>query len=77
MNVDVGQTALWILWLAQFGAIEGQALFRSDYRGTLTAHVRKWASFEGKGKWWRIRRATLLGFLAWLVAHLVLPPGSF
>jgi len=77
MDSDSSYTILWILWGIQFWAIEGPALFRRDYPATLTAHIRDWAGFKGKPRGWRIRRATLLGFLAWLIAHLVLPPGTF
>ena len=68
---------LWLLWLGFFAAIEGDALVRKDYASTLTAHIRKWAAMEGKPAGWRARRAMLVAFLAWLVAHLVLPAGSF
>lgn len=71
------ETMAWFVWLAMFVVIEGQALFRKSYRGTLTAHLRDWFSMEGKGAWWRARRAVLLGFLAWLAGHLILPPGTF
>lgn len=70
-------TVLWITWLLFFAAIEGQSLASGNYHGTLTARIRAWASLADKGKWWRARRAVLLGFLAWLSAHLVLEPGRF
>lgn len=72
-----GWSVAWITWLVFFLATEGAALFKSNYRGTLTAHLRSWAAMESKPKGWRVRRFALLGLLAWLAAHLLLPPGSF
>lgn len=66
-------TWLWLLWFAQFVAVEGQALFQHYYPGTLTAHIRQWAAFEGKPAWWRARRITLIAFLAWLFFHMCFP----
>lgn len=63
-------TALWIVWLLQFLAIEGAALFRKERGDTLSEHVWKWFSVKDKGEGWIYRRTALLLFLAWLIAHL-------
>lgn len=74
---------LWICWLIAFCVIEGVALWRHDYKGTLTAHVRWWFGFENragiaaKRAAWRLTRALLAGFMAWLTLHFLLPAGSF
>lgn len=64
-------TALWVIWIALFGAIEGAALVDKRKGDTLTEHVRKWFSIGKKSKGWRARRFVLLSFLAWLVAHFL------
>lgn len=74
MSDNTGQ---WLLWILHFAVIEGQAIVSGNYRGTLTERIRAWASMRDKGPWWQARRFALLAFLAWLVAHVVLPAGSF
>lgn len=69
-------TALWIVWLVMFGAIEGAALANKRKGDTLSEHTWRWFSIRGKGKGWRARRFALLAFLAWLVAHF-LSGGAF
>lgn len=64
-------TALWLIWLALFVAVEGTALAKKAPGATLSAHVWKWFSIKEKGKGWRARRFALLAFLAWLVAHFL------
>lgn len=69
-------TTAWIVWLIQFGAIEGLALFNKAEGDTLSEHIWKWFSILDKGTGWRLRRFSLLASLAWLVAHL-LTGGNF
>lgn len=64
-------TAAWIIWLLMFGAIEGAALKNKREGDTLSEHIWKWFSIDNKGSGWRARRAALVGFLAWLVAHML------
>lgn len=66
-----GFSALWLIWLALFGAIEGAAIADKRPGDTLTEHVRRWASIDRKSRGWRIRRFALLAFLAWLIAHFL------
>jgi hypothetical protein len=80
MTADVlpdAYTVAWLIWLFQFVAIEGFALFRKTPGATLSEHVREWASIENKGRGWQLRRFGLLAFLAWLAAHLLTPAGTF
>lgn len=67
----------WFLWLAAFVIIEGISLYRDDYPGTLTAHVRHWFGLDGHTWFWRFRRAVLIGFMGWLSLHFLMPAGSF
>ena len=69
-------TAAWVLWILQFAAIEGAALFNKRDGDTLSEHVWRWFSIKEKGAGWRLRRFSLLAFLAWLVAHF-LTGGAF
>lgn len=69
-------TVLWLVWLAMFIAIEGQAFLYRVQGGTLSEHVWAWFSIKGKGAWWRARRFVLLAFLAWLTVHF-LTGGAF
>lgn len=70
-------TILWVLWLAQFFAIEGQALYDMHKKmkagGTLTEHVRWWFSVGFQQPGWRARRITLMAFLCWLFFHMLFP----
>lgn len=70
-------TALWLLWLGFFVAVEGQALLYKAPGATLTEHVVKWASIKTKGKWWRGRRFMLLAFTVWLAVHMLTGGGVF
>lgn len=62
-------TVLWIIWLLQFAAIEGPALFAPGH-ATLSEQVWDWFSVKNKSSGWLWRRATLLFFLVWLLVHL-------
>ncbi|MER7445023.1 hypothetical protein ABTW73_30135 [Micromonospora avicenniae] len=67
-------TALWLLWLAAFLAVEGVALFNKTPGDTLSEHVWKWFAVGGsqpRTGWVRLRRFALLAFLAWLVLHFL------
>jgi len=66
----------WIVWLLMFGAIEGAALANKRKGDTLSEHVWQYFSIKHKGKGWRLRRFSLLAFLAWLVVHF-LTGGAF
>lgn len=63
-------TVLWIIWLLQFAAIEGAALFQVGDQ-TLSEHVWAWFSVRNKSTGWLWRRITLFIFLLWLLIHLV------
>lgn len=72
-----GWTWAWIAWLAAFGVIEGKALLNKEKGDTLSEHVRVWfatarADNDPSG-WVRLRRFTLLAFLAWLAVHFLTP----
>lgn len=69
-------TAGWVAWLLMFVAIEGAALTNRREGDTLSEHVWRWFSIRRKSSGWRLRRFSLLAFLAWLVAHL-LTGGAF
>ena len=60
-----------------FIAVEGQAIIEGRYKGKMTFILREIFSMHGKSKWWQIRRAVLVAMLAWLVAHLLFPMGTF
>ncbi|AFU61984.1 MULTISPECIES: hypothetical protein [Streptomyces] len=71
-------TWLWAGWLGAFLVIEGKALFNKEKGDTLSEHVWRWFSTERTAKaagqptgWVRLRRFTLLAFMAWLSAHFV------
>ena len=66
-----GWTASWIMWLIMFGAIELPALLNKSKGDTLSEHVFRWFSLQGKVRAWRFRRFVLLSFLCWLVAHFL------
>jgi len=71
-----GWSVLWLIWIAQFFAIEIPALVNKDRGDTLSEHVWKWFAISGdagksKSGGYRARRFTLIAFLAWLVAHFV------
>jgi hypothetical protein len=63
--------AAWILWIIQFLATEGLALANKTPGDTLSEFVWKWFSIKDKGTGWRLRRFSLLAFLAWQVAHFL------
>lgn len=69
-------TALWLLWLLQFLAIEGAALLNKRPNDTLSEHIWHVFSIRQKSQGWRVRRFSLLAFLAWLCAHF-LSGGAF
>ncbi|MEU9126595.1 hypothetical protein AB0D08_00505 [Kitasatospora sp. NPDC048540] len=69
---------LWVAWLAAFAAIEGKALFNKTEGDTLSEHVWKWFGTARDDRpqgqpngWLRLRRFTLLAFLAWLSVHFL------
>lgn len=64
-------TQLWLIWLVMFGVIEWAALANKKAGDTLSEHVWRWFSIGWVGKGWRLRRFSLLAFLAWLVAHFL------
>ena len=66
----------WLVWGAYFVVVEGMALFNDTKGDTLSGHVWAWLGYrEGRvGKPTgseRLRRYLTLGFLAWLVVHLM------
>ncbi|MEX1655529.1 hypothetical protein ABZ960_20470 [Streptomyces pseudovenezuelae] len=66
---------LWVGWLGAFVAIEGKALFNKTKGDTLSEHVWKWfatarVDHDPTG-WVRLRRFTLLAFMAWLSVHFL------
>lgn len=73
-----GWSWAWIAWLAAFAAIEGAALARDARGDTLSEHVWDWFGIGRHGEprpevtgTVRLRRFTLLAFLAWLSAHFL------
>ncbi|QAX95456.1 hypothetical protein SEA_BARTHOLOMEWSD_5 [Streptomyces phage BartholomewSD] len=70
-----GWTWAWIAWLGAFVAIEGKALFNKTKGDTLSEHVWKWFATQKVGNdptgWVRLRRFTLLAFMAWLSVHFL------
>lgn len=54
-----------------FFAIEGPALVNRRLGDTLSEHVWKWFSIKEKSFQWRLRRFTLLAFLAWVSGHFL------
>jgi hypothetical protein len=71
MSTRPSWAALWVLWILAFIGIEGAALINKEPGDTLSEHVRSWASIGEKSPGWRLRRFSLLAFLAWLVVHLM------
>ena len=73
-GADWRWTAMWLVWIAAFFGIELSALARHRPQDTLSDHV--WAWFDiprhpAPSRGTRGRRLLLLGFLAWLVGHLL------
>jgi len=66
-----GWTAAWVFWIVGFFVIEMPAVFNKEEGDTLTEHFVKWFSLKDKATGWVLRRAALVGGLAWLVAHFV------
>lgn len=66
-----GYTAAWATWLLMFAAIEGAALADKREGDTLSEHVWRWFSIKNKSRGWRLRRAALLAFLAWITGHFM------
>jgi hypothetical protein len=67
-------TDMWVAWIAAFFLIEGTALYRRKQADTLSWHVWVWFgiphhSVPARGV--RVKRISLLGFLAWLSAHFL------
>lgn len=69
-------TPLWCAWIAYFLVTEGVALFNSKEGDTLSEHVWAFLGYRERrvgpprGSE-RLRRYLTLGFLAWLVVHLM------
>lgn len=63
--------AVWGLWLLAFAVAESIALLNERPADTLSEKVWQWFSIKGRGRAWRIRRFTLLSFLAWLAVHFL------
>ena len=67
---------LWAAWIVYFLVVEGIALFNSRGGDTLSEHVWAWLGYKDghvgrpTGSQ-RLRRYLTLGFLAWLVIHLL------
>ncbi|MEU6056973.1 hypothetical protein [Streptomyces sp. NPDC047097] len=67
----------WIVWLGAFCAIEGKALANRTEGDTLSEHIWTWFSTSRSAAagqpsgWVRLRRFSLLAFLAWLLAHFL------
>lgn len=70
-------TVLWLIWIAQFFAIEGAAIFNKKSGDTLSEHMWKWFSIRDKSKGWKARRASMFFFLAWLCAHFAYAKSFF
>jgi hypothetical protein len=71
-----GYTIAWLAWLGAFVVIEGKALFNKAEGDTLSEHVWRWfktgkMSNRTPSAGVRIRRFTLLAFMAWLSVHFL------
>ncbi len=66
-----GWTVAWLLWLSLFTAIEWPAICNKRKGDTLSEHVYRVFAVRDKPRWWGIRRAVLVAFLGWLVAHFL------
>lgn len=71
-----GYTIAWLSWLGAFGVIEGMALANKRPGDTLSEHVWRWfATGQGSSAdpsgWVRLRRFSLLAFMAWLSVHFL------
>ncbi|WJN62622.1 hypothetical protein [Streptomyces phage phiScoe10] len=69
-----GFETAWAAWAGAFVVIEGIALYRKDKNDTLSEQV--WRIFhtqrgQQKTKTTQARRAVLVMFLCWLVAHFL------
>ena len=64
-------TIAWLIWMAMFIVIEGQALFNKTKNDTLSEHIWHWFAVSDKPPWWRARRFVLLAFMAWLCLHFL------
>lgn len=66
--------ATWVLWLALFAIVEGEALLNARVGDTLSEHVWAWFTVGGGRPvtgWVRLKRVLLLGFVVWLGVHFV------
>ncbi|MFJ8955638.1 hypothetical protein ACIRO1_36660 [Streptomyces sp. NPDC102381] len=69
-----GYTWAWLAWLGSFLVIEGKALFNRTEGDTLSEHVWKWFAIGSDAHpsgWVRLRRFSLVAFMAWLCAHFL------
>lgn len=69
-------TVAWIIWILGFLVIEGIALANKAEGDTLSEHVWKYLLVKRGAPYWRLRRFSLLAFLAWLATHF-LTGGAF
>lgn len=69
--LDPAFTAMWVIWLLVFVAIEFYAIGREKKGDTLSEHVWRWFSVRGQGKFWLLRRMALGAFLGWLLFHFM------
>jgi hypothetical protein len=71
-----GYTIAWLAWLGAFCVIEGKALFNKQPGDTLSEHVWRWfctgvGTTSDPSGWTRLRRFSLLAFMAWLSVHFL------
>lgn len=67
-------SAIWIIWMATFGVVEGIALIRPGRGDTLSENVWRWFKTgpgHTVGIGWGWRAFALGAFLVWLALHLV------
>ena len=63
-------TLLWIGWGLAFAGIEGTAIAKGDWAGTLSQHLRKWFRVDtnlGRTVWLIF---SALFFVAWFIPHI-------
>lgn len=66
---------LWVVWIAQFFAIEFKALFNKQQGDTLSEVIRFVFGFskrsQTQGWGMRARRGTFYAFCGWFVGHII------
>ena len=63
-------TILWLLWGLTFAGIEGTAIYRHDWAGTLSDHLRLWFRTDthfGRTMWLAF---SAVFFVAWFIPHI-------